>query len=136
MPAAARGRGGAKVGGELGDQRLQRDAAIFLELGIMVAVDDGERVDPALDRGVGGRDLLVGRAAGVEVEQRRDHLEVVLDPVVDLADQPGLPLDRGLELGLVAGDGPDHLRTPRRARRSRAPGWRARGRLMSRSPGR
>ena len=60
MPGGAGRRGGAQVRGELGDQRLQRDAAILLELGIMVAVDDGERVDPALDRGVGGGDLLVG----------------------------------------------------------------------------
>ena len=61
MPAALGRRGGAQVGGELGDQRLQRDAAILLELRIMVAVDDGERVDPALDRGIGGGDLLAWR---------------------------------------------------------------------------
>ena len=61
MPRRAGRRGGAQIGGELGDERLQRDAAIVLELGIMVAVDDGERVDPALDRGIGGGDLLARR---------------------------------------------------------------------------
>ena len=44
-----RRRGGAQVRGQLGDQRLERDAAIFLQLRIMVAVHDRERVDPALD---------------------------------------------------------------------------------------
>ena len=59
-------RGGAQIGGELGDERLQRDAAILLELGIMVAVDDGERVDPALDRGIsrGGVLARASRANG------------------------------------------------------------------------
>ena len=45
----------------------------------------------------------------MEVEQRGDDLEVVLHPVVDLAHQPGLALDRGLELGFVAGDGAGDL---------------------------
>ena len=103
------GGGGAQVGGELRDERLQRDSAILLELGIMVAVDDGERVDPALDRGIGGGDLLVGRAARMDVEQGGDDLEVVLHPVVDLADQLGLALDRRLELGLVVGEGAHRL---------------------------
>ena len=44
----------------------------------------------------------------MEVEQGGDDLEVVLHPVMDLADQPGLAHDRGLELGLVPGDGLGH----------------------------
>ena len=108
-PQRRRGGGGAQVGGQLGDQRLQRDAAILLELREMVAMDDGERVDAPLDRGISGGDLLVRRAARVEVEQGRDDLEIVLHPVVDLAHQLGLALDRGFELGLVAGEGPDRL---------------------------
>ena len=106
--SGGRGRGGGpEVGGELGDERLQGDSAILLELGEMVAVDDGERVDPALDRGIGGGDLLVGRAARVDVEQGGDDLEIVLHPVMDFAHQLGLALDRGFELGLVAGEGLD-----------------------------
>ena len=72
----------------------------------------------------------------MEVEQRGDDLEVVLDPVVDLADQPGLARDRGLELGLVPGDGPgdlveglaelaDLLRRGAQLAADRAPGRRA-----------
>jgi hypothetical protein len=49
----------------------------------MVAMDDRERVDAALDRGIGRRHLLVERPARVQVEQRGDDLEVVLDPVMD-----------------------------------------------------
>ena len=59
----------------------------------------------------------------MEVEQRGDDLEVVLHPVMDLADQPRLADDRRLEIGLVAGDGPGHpVEGLARARRSPAPG--------------
>ena len=60
IAGGARRRGRAQIGAKLGDERLQRDPAIVLELGIMVAVDDRERVDPPLDRGISGGDLLVG----------------------------------------------------------------------------
>ena len=72
----------------------------------------------------------------MEVEQRGDDLEVVLHPVVDLADQPRLAHDRRFQLGFVAGDRlGDLVERLARARRSRAPGLRTVGRSRPRSPG-
>ena len=65
-------------------------------------MDDGERVNPALDRGIGCADLLAGGAAGVEIEQGGDDLEIVLDAVVDLANQLLLPFYPRFQLGLVS----------------------------------
>ena len=94
MPRALVGRAGAQVGGQLGQQRPQRDPAILLHLGIMVAVDDRQRVDPPADRRIGGLGLRRWRAAAMDVEQRGDDLEVVLHPVMDFADQPPLAFER------------------------------------------
>ena len=72
----------------------------------------------------------------MQVEQRGDDLEVVLHPVVDLAHQPGLAHDRGLQLGLVPGDG---LGDPVEGLAERADflrrGAAASGRSRPRSPG-
>src|SRR3546814_16523598 len=60
----------------------------------MVAVDDRERIDAPLDRGISGAELRRARAAGVEVDQAGDDLEVVLDAMMHparefgMADQP------------------------------------------------
>ena len=66
MVSAARGlgRAGAKLGGQLGQQRAKRDAAILLHLGEMVAVDDRQRADPPADRGIGGARLRSSRRCG------------------------------------------------------------------------
>ena len=60
----------------------------------MVAVDDRQCADPTPDSRISRLRLARRGAAAVDVEQRRDHLKVVLDPVVDLADQSALPLQR------------------------------------------
>ena len=102
-PRALFRRACPKLGRQLRDQRAQRDPAIFLHLGEMVAVDDRERADSAADPGI-SRSCLDGfRAAPVDVEQRRDHLEIVLHAVVDFADEAPLPFQRlrHLVLGFV-----------------------------------
>ena len=53
-PARRLGRAGAQLGGELGQQRPQRDPAILLHLREMVAVDDRQRADAAADPGISG----------------------------------------------------------------------------------
>ena len=126
MTSAARGfgRAGAKFGGELGQQRAQRDPAILLHLGEMVAVDDRQRPDAAADRVIGGARFGRFGGAAVDVEQRGDDLEVVLHPVVDFAHQPPLAVERCGHLALRLLDAVD-----RRGRRRRAaPGFPRAGR--------
>src|SRR3546814_4350089 len=67
----------------------------------MVAVDDRERIDAPLDRGISGDDLRRARAAGVEVDQAGDDLEVVLDAMMHLARELGLADQPFGEVGLV-----------------------------------
>ena len=66
MPSAARfiRRAGAKLGGQLGEQRPQRDAAIFLHFREMVAVDDRQRADAAADAGISGAGFRRRRRCG------------------------------------------------------------------------
>ena len=52
-----------------------------------------KRADPAADRGIGGARLGRLGGAAMDVEQGRDDLQVVLHPVVDLADEPPLPFE-------------------------------------------
>ena len=108
-PQAARfdRRAGAQVGGQLGQQRAKRDAAVFLHLRIMVAMDHRQRIDPPADRRIGRLGLGLGRAAAMDAEQRGDDLEVVLDPVMDLADQPPLTVQRVERVSLGALDAVD-----------------------------
>ena len=89
-PPDALGRCGADIGGEFTDHRAQVQAAILLHFGKMVAVDDGERIDPPLDRRIGGDRVFTRRPARVEIDEAGDHLQVVLDAMVDLTRQLGL----------------------------------------------
>jgi len=83
--------GGAELRRKFREERAQGDSAILFHLRKMVAVNDGKRPNAAADRSVGGaRGRGLGRAA-VDVDERGDDLEVVLHPVVDLADQLPLP---------------------------------------------
>src|SRR5215213_4016155 len=56
----------------------------------MIAVDDRQGSDAAGDGPVSGLRVRRPGAAPVDVEQRGDDLEVVLDAVMDLPDQPAL----------------------------------------------
>src|SRR5258705_8134416 len=60
----------------------------------MVAVDDRQRPDAPADAGVSGAGVDRLRASAVDVEQRRDDLQIILHPVVVLADQPSLSVER------------------------------------------
>src|SRR3546814_17095629 len=71
------------VRGQFRDERAEGDAAIFLQLGKMVAMDHGQGVHTPLDRGIGGGAVFVWRSAGVQVEECGDDLEVVFHPVVE-----------------------------------------------------
>ena len=48
--------------------------------------------------------LTLGRAPRLQQHQRRDHLEVVLDPVIDLVEQSRLLLERRLQVGGALAD--------------------------------
>ena len=93
-------RARSQAGGEFGQERTKRNSPAFLQLGVMIAVDDRQCVDPASDRRIGGLGFRLVGAAAVNAEQRGDHLEVVLDPVMDFADQPPLPFERIERLSL------------------------------------
>src|SRR3546814_2912629 len=67
------GSGRAQVRGQFRDERAEGDAAIFLQLGKMVAMDHGQGVHTPLDRGIGGGDVFVWRSAGVQVERSEEH---------------------------------------------------------------
>src|SRR4051812_6770343 len=64
----------------------------------MVAMDDRQRTDAAADPGIGRARFQSLGAATVDVKQRRDHLQVVLHPVMDFPHQPALPLERAARL--------------------------------------
>ena len=102
---------GAELGGELGQQRPQRNPAILLHFREMVAVDDRQRADSAADPGISSARFAGLRASAMDVEQRGDDLEVVLHAVMDFADQPALALERA---------GSSRVRIHRRATMARA----------------
>ena len=64
-------------------------------------VHDGDRAHPALRLEQGGARLGLVAASGLEAQQRRDRLEVVLHPVVHLADGRLLVEDESVELAQV-----------------------------------
>src|SRR5881628_3469917 len=70
----------------------------------MVAVDDRQGAHTPADPRISGACLRRVRAATVDVEERGDHLEVVLDAVVDFTDEPPLPFECGgrLTLGFLS----------------------------------
>ena len=55
-------------------------------------VDEGHRADPALALREQAPGLVVAGGTGLQVEQARDHLQVVLHPVVDFLEQDFLVL--------------------------------------------
>ena len=60
----------------------------------MVAVDHRQRVDPPADCRIGLARVGRRRDPAMQAEKAGDDLEVVLDPVMDLADQPALAFER------------------------------------------
>ena len=79
---------------ELGQQRAKCDPPAFLDFGEMIAMDHRQRIDAAADGGIGGARFGRGRVATVDVEQGRDHLQIVLHPVMNFAHQPSLAVQR------------------------------------------
>ncbi len=98
--AGGLGRARPQLGRKFGNQRPQRDPAIFLHFREMVAVDDGKGADPAADPGIGRARSRGICASAMDVEQRGDDLQVVLHPMVDFAHQPSLPFQRARHLAL------------------------------------
>ena len=78
----------------------------------MVAVNHGQRIDPAANCRIGGLGFRLCGAAAVNAEQRGYNMEVVLYPVVHFADQPPLPIERVERFALRAFDPP--YRSPER----------------------
>src|SRR5690348_3957547 len=59
----------------------------------MVAVDDRQCPDAAADPGICSARIRSFRVPAMDVEQRRDDLEIVLHAVMDFADQAPLTLE-------------------------------------------
>jgi hypothetical protein len=66
---AAAGALARRARAQLGNERLERYPAIFLQFRIMIAVHHGQGIDAALDRGVSRGDVLRFRSTRMQVEQ-------------------------------------------------------------------
>ena len=81
----ARGRGHDRGHAQDGGEDLI-EVHMLIDVVAQGVVDGGDSGHPALGLGQGLTGLLVRGAAGLHTQQRRDGLQVVLDPVVDLPD--------------------------------------------------
>ena len=92
MPAQLRARTSVGCGGDLGDE-LEHAVEDLVEVDLLGqalrqgVVDDRDRVDPSHRLRQGVARLVGVRAPRLDAQQRRHRLQVVLDPMVDLADR-------------------------------------------------
>ncbi len=72
-------------------------------------MQDGQGQDTVLRVAEEAADARRADFAGLQVEQGRDHLQIVFDPVMDLAKHVVALLQAGIELAFAIGDRRSHL---------------------------